>query len=117
MAQFASLISIRVIVEHDETLEENREIFLIDEGVEAIIRDALKSPSCAPSNISVRWESTEIISLDECSGCGRCAKCNRWTQDAEGTPKTDTVGICPGAFVDGKLLCDDCLPPDHPIAF
>ncbi len=31
--------------------------------------------------------------------------------------ETDIVGICPGALVDGKLLCDDCLPPDHPIAF
>ncbi len=53
MPQFASVISIRVIVEHDETLEENREIFWIDESLEAIIRDALTS-SRVPIQISVK---------------------------------------------------------------
>ncbi|QEH67703.1 hypothetical protein [Cellulosilyticum sp. WCF-2] len=66
--------------------------------------------------ISLKWEGTSSRVLDsERINCGKCANCNGWVTDIE---KEDPIKeLCYGATVDGKLLCDECLPPEHPCAF
>ena len=67
-------------------------------------------------DITLDWNSTSSLMLDSGNfNCGRCSKCGQWVTDKE---KPDAVeGLCNGATVDGKLLCDDCLPSDHRWAF
>ncbi len=118
MARHSTLLTIRVIVERDDvTYDEIKTPFSLEKNVEAAIRDALSSSMCAASNLSVECVSTSFTYLDETPGCGRCESCKRWTCDAEGMPETSQIGICRGAKVDGKLLCDECLPTEHPYAF
>jgi hypothetical protein len=46
---------------------------------------------------------------------GKCVNCGQWTTNREAD---NSIGsICNGAVVDGKLLCDDCLPKGHRWAF
>lgn len=65
---------------------------------------------------SALWQSTNKIFLNtQFMNCGKCAKCHGWTTDRE---KPDWIdGLCNGATVDGKLLCDECLPKGHRWAF
>ena len=66
--------------------------------------------------MSLKWEGTSSIILDsEIMNCGKCANCNRWATDIE--KENPMKELCYGATVDGKLLCDECLPPEHPCAF
>lgn len=65
---------------------------------------------------TLQWQYETYISLEPGQmNCGRCAKCNCWTTDSEKADPIQELGS--GATVDVKLLCDECLPPDHPIAF
>jgi len=66
--------------------------------------------------IKLEWNSTSslILEPDELN-CGKCSNCGQWVTDKE---KPDVIlELCNGTTVDGKLLCDDCLPPDHRWAF
>ncbi len=46
---------------------------------------------------------------------GKCARCEAWVSDFR---RKDAVReFSPGAKMDGKWLCDLCLPKDHPSAF
>lgn len=66
--------------------------------------------------MSLEWEGTFSLILDsETMNCGKCANCNGWTTDIE--KENPVKELCYGATVDGKLLCDECLPPEHPCAF
>jgi hypothetical protein len=118
MTRHSTLLTIRVIVESDDiALDEIKTHFLLDENVETAIRDAVRSSMCSGSSLIVECVSTSFTCLDESPGCGRCENCKRWTRDAEGMPETIQIDICRGAVVDGKLLCDECLPTEHPYAF
>ena len=56
----------------------------------------------------------EIYDSDE-DNIGKCANCKVWTAYFD---KPDPVmGVSIGAKVEGVLLCDLCLPKDHPRAF
>jgi len=68
------------------------------------------------NNILLEWTSTSSIVLDSDNlNCGKCSNCGQWTTDKE---KSNSVeGICNGATVNGKLLCDECLPHDYRWAF
>jgi hypothetical protein len=57
-----------------------------------------------------------MISLaPEIMNCVKCSSCGAWTTDRE---KDEPIeGLTNGATVDGKLLCDECLPEDHKWAF
>jgi hypothetical protein len=46
---------------------------------------------------------------------GKCASCGVWTTDCDGPDPVN--GVSYGARVNGVLLCDICLPKDHPRAF
>ena len=67
-------------------------------------------------NIDLKWIETSSRTLDiDNKNCGRCAKCGEWTTDRE---KPNFISeLDNGATVDGKLLCDECLPPGHIWAF
>ena len=88
-----------------------------DEGLEKAIWDHLPSEDIEIDKAhTLEWYSTqEIILNPESMNCGKCACCGAWTTDME---RADPVqGISHGAVVEGKLYCDECLPPDHPWAF
>ena len=59
--------------------------------------------------------SHTILLLPDSNNCGKCANCGQWTSDKE---KPDFIsGLSIGATVNGVLLCDVCLPKNHPLAF
>lgn len=62
------------------------------------------------------WQSLRQHVLDPGRvNCGRCVECDRWVTDRD---KPDHLpGLCNGATHEGRLLCDDHLPPDHRWAF
>ena len=83
------------------------------------LHDKIANKLCESRNLQIEdreallhWNSTSYLVLEpENLNCGKCSKCGQWTTDRE---KSDTVAdICNGATVDGKLLCDECLPSDH----
>jgi hypothetical protein len=47
--------------------------------------------------------------------CGNCEKCGCWVTDLDKEGAISELNR--GAVYDGKLLCDECLPPDHKYAF
>jgi hypothetical protein len=58
--------------------------------------------------------SIELVDPKE-KNCGQCARCGAWVADYEKPEPVEGLGI--GARVNGELLCDECLPSDHPLAF
>jgi hypothetical protein len=68
-------------------------------------------------HVKVEWASSFIEPLNGKPACGRCAVCNRWVYDEENRTAGTPTGICRGAVVAGRLLCDEHLPADHPLAF
>lgn len=62
------------------------------------------------------WVGASSTYLDSgVINAGRCAECHRWCTDCE---KLDSLaGIDRGATHQGRLLCDECLPVEHPWAF
>jgi len=67
-------------------------------------------------SIELKWNSTSSFVLDESnSNCGRCVNCGGWVTDRE--KDNAILELCNGARVDGRLLCDECLPSEHRWAF
>jgi hypothetical protein len=62
------------------------------------------------------WSTTRFTELDPGHvNCGRCEVCGVWVTDRE--REEPLAGLPWGARLDGRLLCEDHLPPDHPWAF
>ena len=102
------LLTIQVIVDVDEAEltdefdELDRASHRLRDAIDAVVPDG--------------WQSTRRLVLDPGDvNCGRCAVCDGWVTDRERPDPID--GLCPGAVVDGQLLCDEHLPPDHRWAF
>lgn len=58
------------------------------------------------------WISSVLGFFDtEEDNIGICDNCGSWTANREAG--LAPLGICNGAIVDGKLLCDQCLPKGH----
>jgi hypothetical protein len=96
--------------------------YLIDLPVDKIelldkrINELSKNINFEKESLLLKWEGTSTRVLDPATmNCGKCANCGCWTTDRE---KDDWIPyLCIGATVDGILLCDECLPSDHPCAF
>lgn len=85
--------------------------------------DKLTNQICSDKKLEVEqgeyelsWNTTTSLTLDsESLNCGKCSKCGQWTTDRD--KKEAIKGLTNGASVDGKLLCDECLPSSHRWAF
>ncbi|MFD1885509.1 hypothetical protein [Paenibacillus wenxiniae] len=67
-------------------------------------------------NHKLEWESSSTILLDPVTmNCGRCFNCSCWVTDREKPNPIDELNN--GAIVEGRLLCDECLPENHRWAF
>ena len=67
-------------------------------------------------SFDLKWIATSSHTLDDANeNCGKCSNCGAWTTDRE---KPNYIPeLNDGATVEGKLLCDECLPSDHRWAF
>ena len=62
------------------------------------------------------WVSSVSGIFDtEKDNIGKCANCGAWTTDCD--KQNYVKGVSNGAKLRGVLLCDLCLPKDHPRAF
>jgi hypothetical protein len=62
------------------------------------------------------WQALWSLELDPASSnCGQCAECGGWVTDRE--QPEPLAGLCNGARVNGRLLCDEHLPKEHRWAF
>jgi hypothetical protein len=117
MATRTWLISVSVSIEQPEELADgdmpqHRMLGNVQETVTA----ALAKLFAGEPETKVQWESMHAGPLDDLPGVGRCAVCNCWVFDAENCTE-HVPPVNPGAVVDGRLLCDEHLPEDHPVAF
>jgi len=113
MAKKTFLVTLTVAVEASDQ-ESSSGLSELEELEQRLIQSvdvALESPS-PPLGWQVTW-STE---LDPTSiNCGQCAVCGGWVTDRE---RPDPLkGLGNGARVEGRLLCDEHLPPGHRLAF
>lgn len=111
------LVSVSVLVEQTDPPEDKVDLdaqtaYDLREAVTAAIAQRFAG---AP-DVSVEWESMGTLPLDDLPGVGRCAVCNCWVFDVESSAEYRPP-INPGAVFEGRLLCDEHLPEDHPVAF
>lgn len=109
----AVLITVAYLVELPE-LESN-----LDDRVLDIITNRLSESQLLEiegRETLLQWKSSSSLVLDsETLNCDKCSNCGQWTTDRE---KSDAIeGISNGATVNGKLICDECLPSDHKWTF
>ena len=105
------LLRLGVLVEVDPD-GDSRELVRIMHRLHAAIDQEL---GCQDNRV-VGCQSNRPLELDDPGlNCGRCAVCGGWVTDCA---RPDRIPeLCNGAVVDGQLLCDDHLPPDHRWAF
>ncbi|MDO3412469.1 hypothetical protein QWJ34_22080 [Saccharibacillus sp. CPCC 101409] len=105
------LVKLSYLIELDEDQGEDEEYF-----EQHIFNEAGEDQVLEKTNKTLEWQNAFSLQLDPSSmNCGRCDNCGQWTTDRE---RPDAVmELCCGATVDGRLLCDECLPKDHPWAF
>ncbi len=58
--------------------------------------------------------SQQIVTLNN-DICGKCSSCGAWTSDRNSNEYIDEFSD--GCLIDGKWLCDLCLPSYHPKSF
>jgi hypothetical protein len=109
------IINVSYLVElSDDELDLNNDNSTLDKIISEIGED--KNLLVNDRNIEFKWTRTSSLLLEPKEmNCGRCVSCGQWTTDKE--KPNDIKEICNGATVDGRLLCDDCLPPNHRWAF
>ena len=99
-----------VEVDKDELYKEDG---LLDKIEKEISNDLCLSLG---EEVHLKWQGTSMVSLaPEIMNCGKCSSCGAWTTDREKDEQIE--GLTNGATLDGKLLCDECLPEDHKWAF
>jgi hypothetical protein len=97
-------------------LYEQNEEELDSEIIEKFENEIINKCEEIGAQYNLKWESSSFIVLDkETMNCGNCEKCGCWVTDLD---KEGVISeLNRGAVYDGKLLCDECLPPDHKYAF
>jgi hypothetical protein len=107
------LISLHVLVEveSDDADAVLEAAYPIADQLEAAVEAVL---GAQPAELGVAsaefWEITQPG-----ANSGRCAVCGTWVTDMD--QPEPIHGLCIGARIDGRLLCDEHLPADHPGAF
>lgn len=102
------LVMIAVAVEAEDTDSgETEEIDVVQRTMIQAVHRALGDP---PRPLG--WQASWYGELDpDQANCGTCAECGSWVSDHD---RPDPLaGLCPGAHVDGKLLCNEHLPRGH----
>lgn len=67
---------------------------------------------------SVILNDYQIIKLDsKIMNCGHCQNCGCWVTNRELNNPKPIKALSIGALYLGKLLCDECLPDNHPLVF
>ncbi|QFP78521.1 hypothetical protein [Deinococcus sp. AJ005] len=68
--------------------------------------------------LSVEWISTSYNQLPSIKSA-RCENCGAWTTDSMSNEKVGASYylLNAGTLYEGRLLCDLCLPEDHPLYF
>ena len=88
----------------------------VDEKIELHISNVLAKDVKIDTTHTAIWSScTHIVLYPEENNCGKCVNCGGWTTDREKSGYISELGM--GAIVDGKLLCDECLPRGHKHSF
>lgn len=106
------LVNLSIHVEVPENNLEAEEFNEFDK-FENSLSDSIES---IDSPYKISWESSRSLVLEpEFMNCGKCEECGCWVSDVE-SPKSIS-GLNIGAIHNGKLLCDECLPKDHKLAF
>jgi len=106
------LISVNVLVEVPEDVINDGEFNDFDK-LENALSEAVEAVE-TPFQLS--WESTKSLVLDTSTmNCGKCESCGSWVSDRETADPIQQLNIA--ATFNGKLLCDECLPHDHKLAF
>lgn len=108
------LITVNVIIDRQIHYDSDEPYVEVDAFSDQLIEDIEAFVTKQPG--SQRWVSSSLVTLGlRGSNSGQCAICGTWVTDRE---KPDPIyGLCNGATVDGKLLCDEHLPKDHRWAF
>jgi len=87
----------------------------LDEEQLERISEFLDSDRVEDGNV-FNWISSSFgIYNSESDNVGQCVNCGAWMTDSEGNDPVKELSR--GAKIDGNLLCDICLPKEHPIAF
>ncbi|HEX8700245.1 MAG TPA: hypothetical protein VF815_15470 [Myxococcaceae bacterium] len=113
MARKTFLVTLTVAVEASD--EESRSGLSELEELEQRLIESVDAALGNPER-PLGWQATWSTELDPASiNCGQCAVCGSWVTDRE---RPDShIGLCNGARVEGRLLCDEHLPPGHRWAF
>lgn len=102
-------VGILAVLTIEELHKDDGELFQIERQIEEAIEEL-------EATYHMKWQSTGSVVLDpERMNCGLCSTCSQWTTDRE--KPNAILELCYGATVEGKLLCDDCLPKGHRWAF
>ena len=96
------LYQFNIVVNDKERSEE------VEREIANLLENAIKD------NDYVEIVGSQIVELDN-EICGKCTCCGAWTsnQDNEECVSSFSDGCC----IDGKWLCDICLPSEHPKSF
>jgi hypothetical protein len=118
LASESTLLTVSLLVEEDATVA-GRVPFPLrtEEEIRKAILAAVAAILSDRPDVRVEWSSLSTMPLDRAEGYGRCAMCNRWAYDAELADGEQRGGVSRGAMVDGRLRCDEHLPPGHPLCF
>lgn len=65
---------------------------------------------------AAEWVSTSVTHVPT-ETSGQCTLCGAWTTDVMASDRAKRFKFSAGTLLEGKLLCDLCLPEDHPLHF
>lgn len=106
------LVSVNVLIEVPEDVINDSEFNEFDK-LENAMSEAMEAIN---TSYQLSWDSTQSLVLDTTKmNCGKCESCGCWVSDRELADPITQLNIA--ATFNGKLLCDECLPYDHKLAF
>lgn len=108
MAKKTFLVMLAVAVEAEDTESGGlEEIDVVQRTLINAVNRALGDP---PRPLG--WQAAWYGELDPSEiNCGTCEECGSWVSDHD-RPEA-IAGLCPGARVGGRLLCNEHLPRGH----